>query len=79
MLPGDYAVRLAGALLAAVERKTFENLVSCLSDGTLAFQIQRLSELPLAAIVVEGRYSGIFKLEHVSGAWIADALARLQV
>jgi hypothetical protein len=76
---GDYAVRSGGPLLAAVERKTFENFVSCLSDGTLAFQIQRLSELPLAAIVVEGRYSGIFKLEHVSGAWIADALARLQV
>ena len=23
--------------------------------------------------------SGIFKLEHVSGAWLADVLARLQV
>ena len=26
-----------------------------------------------------GRYSGLFKLEHVSGAWLGDMLARLQV
>ena len=41
--------------------------------------MQRLSELPLAVVVVEGRYSALFKLEHVPGAWIADTLARLQV
>ena len=77
---GDYAVRSGdGAILAAVERKSLENLASCLSDGTLAFQIQRLAELPLAAVVVEGRYSGLHKLEHVSGAWLADVLTRLQV
>jgi hypothetical protein len=28
---------------------------------------------------VEGRYSALFRLEHVPGAFIADALARLQV
>src|SRR3990172_1163413 len=77
---GDYAVRTGeGAILAAVERKGLENLASCLSDGTLAFQMQRLSELPLAAVVVEGRYSGLHKLEHVSGAWLADVCTRLQV
>ncbi|MGH2650017.1 MAG: ERCC4 domain-containing protein [Actinomycetota bacterium] len=76
---GDYAVRSGdGAILAAVERKSLENLASCLSDGTLAFQTQRLAELPLAAVVVEGRYSGLHKLEHVSGAWLADVLTRLQ-
>ena len=41
--------------------------------------MQRLAELPLAAVVVEGRYPGLFKLEHVEGAWLADILARLQV
>lgn len=76
---GDYAVRSGEALVAAVERKAFENFVACLSDGTLAFQMQRLSELPVAAVVVEGRYSALFKLEHVAGAWLADSLARLQV
>ncbi len=77
---GDYAVRTdSGAVLAAVERKSLENLASCLSDGTMAFQVQRLAELPLAAIVIEGRYSGLHKLEHVSGAWLADVITRLQV
>jgi hypothetical protein len=77
---GDYAIYAPdGALIAAVERKSLENLASTLSDGTLAFQLQRLSELPLAAIVVEARYGAIFKLEHVNGNWLADQLARLQV
>jgi hypothetical protein len=34
---------------------------------------------PLAAVVVEGRYSALFKLEHVSGSRLADQLARLEV
>ena len=68
-----------GTLLAAVERKSLDNLASTLSDGSLAFQLQRLTELPLAAIVVEARYGALFKLEHVNGNWLADQLARLQV
>jgi hypothetical protein len=40
--------------------------------------MHRLSELPVA-VVVEGRYSALFKLEHVSGAWLADQLSRLEV
>jgi hypothetical protein len=76
---GDYAVMAEGDPIATVERKTLENLASSLSDGTLAFQMQRLVETPGAAVVVEGRYSGLFKLEHVSGAWLGDMLARLQV
>jgi ERCC4 domain len=77
---GDYAVYASdGTLLAAVERKSLENLASTLSDGTLAFQLQRLAELPLAAVVVEARYGSLFKLEHVNGNWLADQLARLQV
>jgi len=39
--------------------------------------MQRLAELPLAA--VEGRYSALYKLEHVNGSWLADQLARLEV
>jgi ERCC4 domain len=76
---GDYAVLAEGDPIASVERKTVENLAASLSDGTLAFQMQRLAEIPAAALVVEGRYSGLFKLEHVSGAWLADMLARLQL
>ena len=77
---GDYAIHSPdGRLLAAVERKSLDNLASTLSDGTLAFQLQRLAELPLAAIVVEARCSALFKLEHVNGNWLADQLTRLQV
>jgi len=61
------------------KRETLENLATSLSDGTLAFQMQRLTELPLAAVVVEGRYPALFKLEHVAGAWLGDILARLAV
>ncbi len=77
---GDYAVESPdGTILAAVERKSLDNLAATLSDGTLAFQMQRLAELPLAAVVIEARYSALFKLEHVNGNWLADQLARLHV
>src|SRR6266545_3258406 len=77
---GDYAVQGEdGLLLASVERKSLENLASTLSDGTLSFQMQRLSEIPHAAVVEEGRYSGLFKQEHVSGSWLAEVLSRLEV
>jgi hypothetical protein len=74
---GDYAVGDPKHPAAVVERKTLENFVTCLSDGTLAFQMQRLGEMPLAAVVVEGHYSQLFRLQHVDPAWIADVLSRL--
>jgi hypothetical protein len=77
---GDYAIHSPERRqLAAVERKSLDNLASTLSDGTLAFQLQRLAELPLAAVVVEARYAALFKLAHVNGDWLADQLARLEV
>ena len=77
---GDYAVRDDDSVvLAAVERKSLENLATTLSDGTLAFQMQRLAELPLSAVVVEGRYPALLSSPHVPGAWLGDVLARLQV
>jgi hypothetical protein len=77
---GDYAVLdEAGEPLAAVERKTIENLVAGLVDGSLAFQLAELAELPRAAVVVEGRYDQLLKVEHTQPGWILDLLARLQV
>jgi hypothetical protein len=64
---GDYAVSSGDELIATVERKTFENLSASLSDGTLAFQMGRLGEVGLAAVVVEGRYSDLFTSEQVPG------------
>jgi hypothetical protein len=76
---GDYGVRAAnGHLLAAVERKTLENLATSLSDGSLAFQMGRLAELPLAAVAVEGRYAALLAHAHAPAGWLADQLVRLQ-
>lgn len=76
---GDYGVRCDGELVAAVERKTLENFTSSLSDGTLAFQLQRLSQLRASAVVVEAHYADIFRQPGGRAAWLADVLARLQV
>jgi len=75
---GDAVQSADGSILAAVERKSLEDLATSLSDGTLAFQLQRLAELPLAAVVIESRYSALYKLAHVNGGWLADQLTRLQ-
>ncbi len=76
---GDYGVcDPNGELLAAVERKTLENLASSLSDGSLAFQMARLAELPLAAVAVEGRYAALLAHAHAPAGWLADQLVRLQ-
>lgn len=77
---GDYALLdPVGEVLGAVERKTVENLVAGLVDGSLAFQLAELAELPRAVVVVEGRYEALAKLEHVQPGFALDLLARVQV
>jgi hypothetical protein len=76
---GDYAVGTDDGIVAAVERKALENLTASLSDGTLAFQMQRLAEVPRAAVVVECDYPDIFRSQPGRGSWLADMLARLTV
>ena len=76
---GDYGVTLDGRLVAAVERKSLTDLVSSLLNGTLRFALGELAALPRAAVVVEDRYSQVFKLERVRPALVADGLAELQV
>jgi len=53
--------------------------VASLIRGTLRYALAELAALPGAAIVVEDRYSGVFKLDRVRPAMIADGLAELQV
>src|SRR3989454_110296 len=73
------AAIVGGAVVAAIERKTLENLATSLSDGSLAFQLQRLAELPRAAIVVEGDYPDLLRTQPGRGSWLADMLGRLAV
>lgn len=76
---GDYGVIIDGSPIALVERKSIVDLVKGLSDGGLAFQMAELACHPRAAVVVEDRYSAVFKHEYVSGGVLADLLARVQV
>ncbi|MFC5381662.1 ERCC4 domain-containing protein [Aquipuribacter nitratireducens] len=76
---GDYATTHDGRLVASVERKSLPDLVSSLTSGRLALAVAELAALPRAAVVVEERYSQVFRQEHVRPAVVADGLAELQV
>jgi hypothetical protein len=76
---GDYGTTVDGRLVAAVERKSLPDLVSSLTGGKLGYAIADLAALPRAALVVEDRYSQIFKLDRVRPATVADGLAELQL
>jgi hypothetical protein len=58
---GDYAVHVDGKIMAAVERKTMNDLVSSMISGRMKFLMADLSALPRAAVVVEEGYSKIFR------------------
>ena len=75
---GDYAVTLGGVVVAAVERKSLADLATSLLSGRLTYALAELAALPRAAVVVEDRYSALFKLEHVAPGRVADALAEAQ-
>lgn len=76
---GDYAVMVGEAVVACVERKTTDNLRTDLTSGKLNFVMAELSSLPAAAVVVEDRYTSLFKSEHVEPGWLPELVARLQV
>lgn len=77
---GDYAVRHPdGRVIAAVERKALADLVGSLNNGTLVFEMARLSTLPRAAVVVEDRYSRLVGHAHAPAGFLPDLLARVQV
>ena len=60
---GDYGVIHDGRLVASVERKSLADLVASLTSGKLRYALAEMAALPRAAVVVEDRYSAIFKLE----------------
>jgi hypothetical protein len=76
---GDYGIAVDGRLVASVERKSLTDLVASLTNGRLRYAVGELAALPRAAIVVEDRYSQIFKLDRVRPALVADGLAELQI
>ena len=76
---GDYGLVVDGQLVAAVERKSLADLVASLTSGKLRYQVADLAALPRAAVVVEDRYSQLFKLDRVRPAVVADGLAELHI
>lgn len=77
---GDYAVRAEdGTILAAVERKSLDDLAGALNNGTLVFGLAKLAEVPRAAVVVEDRYGSLLKHAHSPAGFLPDMLARVQV
>ena len=76
---GDYGLVADDRLIASVERKSLADLVTSLTSGKLRYAVAELAALPRAAVVVEDRYSQVFKLERVRPALVADGLAELQV
>ena len=76
---GDYGLVAGGRLIASVERKSLADLVASLTGGKLRYAVAELAALPRAAVVVEDRYSQVFRLERVRPALVADGLAELQV
>jgi hypothetical protein len=76
---GDYGIAHDGQIVAAVERKTLEDLVHRLIDGQLTYAIAEMATLPHAAVVVEDRYSSLFKLEHTQPGFVTELLAALTV
>jgi len=80
LVAGDYGVLGAdGAPVAVVERKSLTDLASSLNNGTLVFQLAKLSEVARAAVVVEDRYSSLVKTPRAPGGFLLDLLARVQV
>lgn len=76
---GDYGVEHDGALVAVVERKSLDDVATSVTTGRLRYSLAELAALPRAAVLVEERYSLVFRLEHVRPSVVADALAEAQV
>jgi ERCC4 domain-containing protein/Lsr2 protein len=76
---GDYGIIIDGILVAAVERKSMPDLITSLTSGRLRYALGELAVLPRAAVVVEDRYSQIYKQDRVRPALVADGMAECQI
>jgi ERCC4 domain len=76
---GDYGIAHDDEIAAVVERKSLHDLVRRLIDGQLTYAIADIAALPRAAVVVEDRYSSLFKLEYTKSGFVTELLAALTV
>jgi hypothetical protein len=76
---GDYGIALDDEIVAVVERKSLTDLARRLVDGNLTYALAELATVDRAALVIEDRYSALFKLDHVTPGFVPELLARVQV
>ncbi len=76
---GDYGIAHDDELVAVVERKSLADLTRRLVDGQLTYALAEMTTIPRAAVVVEDRYSSLFKLEHTKPGFVVELLATLTV
>jgi len=76
---GDYGIAHEDQIVAVVERKSLDDLVRRLIDGQLTYALADMAALPRAAVVVEDRYSSLFKLEHTKPGFVTELLATLTI
>lgn len=76
---GDYAVGGGDQRIAAVERKTQEDFIKSMVDGSLNYAMTELASLPAAAVVIEARYGVLVNHQHTQPGWLLELVARLQV
>jgi hypothetical protein len=75
---GDYALVKDGLVLAAVERKTLENLLGDMGKiQGLHHQLADLAGLPHAALVIEAEYRDFLNSRKTAGRWPPEHLARV--
>jgi ERCC4 domain len=76
---GDYGITNNDQIVGVVERKSLDDFVRRLIDGQLTYAIADMAALPRAAVVVEDRYSNLFKLEYTKPGFVTELLAALTV
>ena len=76
---GDYASEHDGSIVAVVERKSLADFVGTLTGGKLSYLMAALSTIPHSALVIEEKYSAVFKLDRVRPAVVAEGIAEAQV
>ncbi len=76
---GDYGIAHDDKIVAVVERKSLHDLVRRLIDGQLTYALADMAAIPRAAVVIEDRYSNLFKLEHTKPGFVTEMLAALIV
>jgi hypothetical protein len=76
---GDYGIAHEDEIVAVVERKSLHDLVRRLLDGQLTYVLADMATIPRAAVVIEDRYSSLFRLQHTKPAFVTEMLAALTV